>query len=137
MSLVIYLINASLFIFIYRINFWIHSVIIKLLPCFILTIISFVLIDVLCRANKRKLKLKGYSAPQAASAATVTNGQRWERSFWIFNISSRWKISTIFYDFFQLSTPPPSLRSKLFRKILNSVKVCPDTSNYLSDCRIQ
>ncbi|KAL7050508.1 hypothetical protein ACKWTF_004103 [Chironomus riparius] len=59
----------------YRINFWIHSVIIKLLPCFILTIISFVLIDVLCRANKRKLKLKGYSAPQAA-ATTVTNGQR-------------------------------------------------------------
>ncbi|CRL00191.1 CLUMA_CG013465, isoform A [Clunio marinus] len=45
----------------FRINFWIHSVIIKLLPCFILTIISIILIDVLCRANKRKLKLKGPS----------------------------------------------------------------------------
>lgn len=56
----------------FRINFWIHAVIIKLLPCFILTIISFVLIDVLCRANKRKLKLKGYSKDGAA-----LNGHRW------------------------------------------------------------
>lgn len=53
-----------------RINFWVHSVIIKLLPCCILTIISFVLIDVLCRANKRKLKLKGYNK-------AGTNGHRW------------------------------------------------------------
>lgn len=56
-----------------RINFWINSVIIKLLPCFILTIISFVLIDVLCRANKRKAKLKGYSQP----GANPNGNNRW------------------------------------------------------------
>ncbi|KAG5677483.1 hypothetical protein PVAND_007241 [Polypedilum vanderplanki] len=43
----------------------------QLLPCIILTIISFVLIDVLCRANKRKLKLKGYNTPAGAN-----NGHR-------------------------------------------------------------
>uniref|UniRef100_A0A1B0BG75 G-protein coupled receptors family 1 profile domain-containing protein n=1 Tax=Glossina palpalis gambiensis TaxID=67801 RepID=A0A1B0BG75_9MUSC len=48
----------------YRINFWIHSVIIKLLPCCILSIISFVLVKVLCEASKRKQKLKAYSNPQ-------------------------------------------------------------------------
>ncbi|XP_053685341.1 G-protein coupled receptor dmsr-1 [Sabethes cyaneus] len=46
--------NTSL----YRYNFWIHSVIIKLLPCAILTIISCVLIRVLWKASKRKQKLK-------------------------------------------------------------------------------
>lgn len=45
----------------YRFNFWIHSVIIKLVPCFILTIISLILVHVLCQATKRKQKLKGYS----------------------------------------------------------------------------
>ena len=65
--------NCNLII-IFRINFWIHAVIIKLLPCFILTIISFVLIDVLCRANKRKLKLKGYG--KAGAAGANLNGQR-------------------------------------------------------------
>ncbi|KAI8127233.1 hypothetical protein FF38_03175 [Lucilia cuprina] len=47
----------------YRINFWIHSVIIKLIPCCILTIISFILVRVLCEASKRKQKLKEYSNP--------------------------------------------------------------------------
>ncbi|XP_023031798.1 G-protein coupled receptor dmsr-1 [Drosophila willistoni] len=44
----------------YRFNFWIHSVIIKLLPCCILTIISLVLMHVLCEASRRRLKLKDY-----------------------------------------------------------------------------
>ncbi|XP_055626466.1 G-protein coupled receptor dmsr-1 [Toxorhynchites rutilus septentrionalis] len=43
---------------VYRYNFWIHSVIIKLLPCTILTAISCVLINVLWKASKRKQKLK-------------------------------------------------------------------------------
>ncbi|XP_062708674.1 G-protein coupled receptor dmsr-1 [Aedes albopictus] len=43
---------------VYRYNFWIHSVIIKLLPCAILTVISCVLISVLWKASKRRLKLK-------------------------------------------------------------------------------
>ncbi|EJY57495.1 AAEL017313-PA, partial [Aedes aegypti] len=43
---------------VYRYNFWIHSVIIKLLPCTILTVISCVLISVLWKASKRRLKLK-------------------------------------------------------------------------------
>lgn len=64
-------------------NFWIHAVIIKLLPCFILTIISFVLIDVLCRANKRKMKLKGYGktgvAASSAGAGANLNGNRVSR----------------------------------------------------------
>lgn len=56
----------------YRSNFWVHSVIIKLLPCVVLTVISFVLIQVLCQANKRKMKLKGYSNTNSS-----TNGHRW------------------------------------------------------------
>lgn len=58
-------------------NFWIHSVIIKLLPCLVLTVISFILIRVLCQAAKRKVKLKGYN--QTASASNVNaalNGHR-------------------------------------------------------------
>ncbi|XP_013098054.1 G-protein coupled receptor dmsr-1 [Stomoxys calcitrans] len=51
----------------YRVNFWIHSVIIKLLPCCVLTIISFVLVKVLCEASKRKQKLKDYNNPNKAS----------------------------------------------------------------------
>ncbi|XP_055528418.1 G-protein coupled receptor dmsr-1 [Wyeomyia smithii] len=46
--------NTSL----YRYNFWIHSVIIKLLPCMILTVISCILIHVLWKASKRRLRLK-------------------------------------------------------------------------------
>ncbi|XP_036331761.1 sex peptide receptor [Rhagoletis pomonella] len=52
----------------YRINFWIHSVIIKLLPCCILTVISFILVRVLCEASKRKQKLKEYSNPAKGSS---------------------------------------------------------------------
>ncbi|XP_065368274.1 G-protein coupled receptor dmsr-1 [Calliphora vicina] len=55
----------------YRINFWIHSVIIKLLPCCILTIISFVLVRVLCEASKRKQKLKEYSNPSKSTTQHV------------------------------------------------------------------
>ncbi|XP_054739047.1 G-protein coupled receptor dmsr-1 [Anastrepha obliqua] len=52
----------------YRINFWIHSVIIKLLPCCILTVISFILVRVLCEASKRKQKLKEYNNPGKGGA---------------------------------------------------------------------
>lgn len=44
-----------------------HSVLIKLLPCFILTLISFILIRVLYKASKRKIKLKGYSYQPATT----------------------------------------------------------------------
>ncbi|XP_005177141.2 G-protein coupled receptor dmsr-1 [Musca domestica] len=60
---VLYYVQADKNSNLYRINFWIHSVIIKLLPCCILTIISFVLVKVLCEASKRKQKLKEYSNP--------------------------------------------------------------------------
>ncbi|XP_054090637.1 G-protein coupled receptor dmsr-1 [Zeugodacus cucurbitae] len=53
----------------YRINFWIHSVIIKLLPCCILTVISFILVRVLCEASKRKQKLKEYNNPTKTGSA--------------------------------------------------------------------
>jgi hypothetical protein len=43
----------------YYINFWIYGIIIKLLPCVILTVISCWLIKALYRANRRKQALKG------------------------------------------------------------------------------
>ncbi|OWR46065.1 G-protein coupled receptor dmsr-1-like [Danaus plexippus] len=55
----------------YQINFWVHAVVIKLLPCVILTVISAWLIRVLYRANSRKRALKGYSA---CPASTAVNG---------------------------------------------------------------
>ncbi|KAJ2948417.1 hypothetical protein O0L34_g7657 [Tuta absoluta] len=55
----------------YQINFWVHAVLIKLLPCVILTVISAWLIRALYRANSRKKALKGYSA---CHAETVANG---------------------------------------------------------------
>lgn len=42
-------------------NFWMYAVIIKLLPCCILTLISVWLIKTLFQARKRKQVLKGYS----------------------------------------------------------------------------
>jgi hypothetical protein len=46
----------------YYINFWIYGIIIKLLPCAILTLISCWLIKALYRANRRKQALKGKCA---------------------------------------------------------------------------
>jgi hypothetical protein len=43
----------------YYINFWIYGIIVKLLPCVILTVISCWLIKALYRANRRKQALKG------------------------------------------------------------------------------
>ncbi|KAM7344726.1 G-protein coupled receptor dmsr-1 isoform 2-T2 [Cochliomyia hominivorax] len=60
----------------YRINFWIHSVIIKLLPCCILTVISFVLVKVLCEASKRKQKLKEYSNPNKGCSGSSAAQQQ-------------------------------------------------------------
>ena len=42
----------------YNINFWVYAVVIKLLPCAILTVISYWLIVVLYRVNQRKQRLK-------------------------------------------------------------------------------
>lgn len=55
----------------YQINFWVHAVLIKLLPCVILTLISAWLVHALYRANNRKRALKGYNA---CPADTVVNG---------------------------------------------------------------
>ncbi|CAG9795782.1 unnamed protein product [Diatraea saccharalis] len=57
----------------YQINFWVHAVLIKLLPCVILTLISAWLIRALYRANNRKKALKGYSACQNTA---IVNGRR-------------------------------------------------------------
>lgn len=62
----------------YQLNFWVHAVFIKLLPCVILTIISAWLIRVLYRANSRKKMLKGYNACPASSVV-VTNGNVFTR----------------------------------------------------------
>ncbi|XP_072942915.1 G-protein coupled receptor dmsr-1-like [Epargyreus clarus] len=62
----------------YQINFWVHAVVIKLLPCAILTVISAWLIRVLYRANSRKKALKGYNACPA-DAVVNTNGNVFTR----------------------------------------------------------
>jgi thiol:disulfide interchange protein len=43
----------------YYVNFWIYGIIIKLLPCVVLTVISCWLIKALYKANRRKQALKG------------------------------------------------------------------------------
>ncbi|KAJ0174064.1 hypothetical protein K1T71_010210 [Dendrolimus kikuchii] len=55
----------------YQINFWVHAVLIKLLPCVILTVISAWLIRTLYRTKNRKKILKGYNS---CPAETVVNG---------------------------------------------------------------
>ncbi|XP_059615087.1 G-protein coupled receptor dmsr-1 isoform X2 [Phlebotomus argentipes] len=79
-SLVLYHLDAKEDTALYRFNFWMHSILIKLLPCVILTVISFVLIRVLYKAAKRKVKLKGYTNPANSSAATSLNGSRPSRT---------------------------------------------------------
>lgn len=46
----------------YQVNFWVHAVLIKLLPCSILTIISIWLIRALYSANQHQKNLRNYSA---------------------------------------------------------------------------
>ena len=43
----------------YYINIWIYGIIIKLLPCAVLTVISCWLIKALYKANRRKQALRG------------------------------------------------------------------------------
>ncbi|XP_017879493.1 sex peptide receptor [Ceratina calcarata] len=47
--------------FLYQLNFWVLSVVVKLLPCIILTVISCWLIKALYRAKGRKQALKSYN----------------------------------------------------------------------------
>ncbi|CAG2053282.1 unnamed protein product [Timema podura] len=51
----------------YTANFWMYSVVVKLLPCLVLTVLSCWLIQALYKANKRKQALKGYNDPAAPS----------------------------------------------------------------------
>ncbi|XP_050681461.1 G-protein coupled receptor dmsr-1-like isoform X2 [Leptidea sinapis] len=50
----------------YQINFWVHGVLIKLLPCSILTVISIWLIRALYNANQHQKNLRNNSACPAA-----------------------------------------------------------------------
>ncbi|CAG9563931.1 unnamed protein product [Danaus chrysippus] len=50
----------------YQVNFWVHAVLIKLLPCSILTVISLWLIRALYSANQHQKNLRNYSACPAA-----------------------------------------------------------------------
>ncbi|XP_052743718.1 G-protein coupled receptor dmsr-1-like isoform X1 [Bicyclus anynana] len=50
----------------YQINFWVHAVAIKLLPCSILTVIILWLIRALYSANQHQKNLRNYSACPAA-----------------------------------------------------------------------
>lgn len=68
----VYFVDSDFDGYLYQINFWVHAVLIKLLPCVILTIISAWLIRALYRANYRKKILKGYNA---CPAETIVNGK--------------------------------------------------------------
>ncbi|XP_037873375.1 neuropeptide receptor A20 isoform X2 [Bombyx mori] len=68
----VYFVDSDFDGYLYHINFWVHAVLIKLLPCVILTIISAWLIRALYRANYRKKILKGYNA---CPAETIVNGK--------------------------------------------------------------
>ncbi|XP_041984961.1 G-protein coupled receptor dmsr-1-like [Aricia agestis] len=50
----------------YQVNFWVHAVLIKLLPCSILTVISMWLIRALYSANQHQRNLRNYSTCPAA-----------------------------------------------------------------------
>lgn len=79
--------------------------IIKLLPCLVLTVISFILINVLCQAAKRKVKLKGYNQSgtmNAANANVALNGQghRYDSSYKIKLCSV--KLSVFIFSFLHI-----------------------------------
>nr|ALM88304.1 neuropeptide receptor A8 [Chilo suppressalis] len=50
----------------YQANFWVHSVLIKLLPCSILTVISVWLIRALYKANQHQKQMRNYNSSSAA-----------------------------------------------------------------------
>ncbi|CAH0713267.1 unnamed protein product, partial [Brenthis ino] len=50
----------------YQVNFWVHAVLIKLLPCLILTVISWWLIRALYSANQHQKNLRNYSSCPSA-----------------------------------------------------------------------
>ncbi|XP_076657005.1 G-protein coupled receptor dmsr-1 [Halictus rubicundus] len=58
--------------FFYQLNFWVLGVVVKLLPCVILTVISCWLIKALYRAKGRKQALKSYN--QCKPIVTLGNG---------------------------------------------------------------
>ncbi|XP_078033982.1 G-protein coupled receptor dmsr-1 [Augochlora pura] len=58
--------------FFYQLNFWVLGVVVKLLPCVILTVISCWLIKALYRAKGRKQALKSYN--QCKPAVILGNG---------------------------------------------------------------
>ncbi|XP_054283627.1 G-protein coupled receptor dmsr-1-like [Macrosteles quadrilineatus] len=43
----------------YNVNFWVYAVVIKLIPCVVLTIVSYYLITMLYEVNERRQRLKG------------------------------------------------------------------------------
>ncbi|XP_068620715.1 G-protein coupled receptor dmsr-1-like isoform X2 [Battus philenor] len=55
----------------YQINFWVHGVVIKLLPCFILTLISLWLIRALYSANQHQKNLRNYESCPAAEKMVI------------------------------------------------------------------
>ncbi|KMQ93627.1 neuromedin-u receptor 1-like protein, partial [Lasius niger] len=59
--------------FLYQLNFWILSVVIKLLPCVLLTVIICWLIKALYRAKGRKQTLKSYNHCSAKAAKPTSS----------------------------------------------------------------
>ncbi|CAK9813741.1 G-protein coupled receptor dmsr-1 [Anthophora quadrimaculata] len=67
-----YIVDSQHKDFFYQLNFWVLGVVVKLLPCVILTVISCWLIKALYRAKGRKQALKNYN--QCKSTTSMGNG---------------------------------------------------------------
>ncbi|XP_017790663.1 PREDICTED: sex peptide receptor-like [Habropoda laboriosa] len=67
-----YIVDSQHKDFFYQLNFWVLGVVVKLLPCVILTVISCWLIKALYRAKSRKQALKNYN--QCKSTTSMGNG---------------------------------------------------------------
>jgi hypothetical protein len=56
-----------------KLNFWVFSVLLKLIPCILLTCLSLALIRILVEANKRKQRLLTSNLPMKNSLVTNTS----------------------------------------------------------------
>ncbi|XP_068986909.1 G-protein coupled receptor dmsr-1-like isoform X2 [Bombus flavifrons] len=59
-----------------ELNFWIYSVVIKLLPCFVLTVVSLKLLQVLLEAKRRRRKLTNIQEQQLEKKKSCRRGDK-------------------------------------------------------------
>ncbi|RZF39736.1 hypothetical protein LSTR_LSTR017299, partial [Laodelphax striatellus] len=59
----------------YIVNLWVYAVLIKLFPCLLLTVISYWLINVLYRVNRKKQELKGNTFNMTGTGAEASGAK--------------------------------------------------------------